>query len=552
MSRNCRACHAKFIVLAEDQHFYCKMSVPEPSRCPQCRQQRRAAFRNSRNLYRRSCSASGKTIISVYSPEKPYRVYDSAIWWGDSWDALAYGRQFDFSRTFFEQFAELMLEVPRPALFNKGSENSVYTNHAVYNKNCYMCFNAGYCEDTLYSEDVVVKCKDCCDLTNVMESELLYGCVDCLRCLHSKYMIQCQNCSDSAFLFDCRNCNCCFLCYNLRNKSYCIENKQYSKGEYLAKLAELDRGSLSENHASRQKFEALVDEEAVHRALITSQSENATGNYIFQSKNIFSSFDVQTSEDLRYCYDAWDIRDCMDTFQTMDGAELGYETHASSVSVDAKFCNVSHENHDVQYTDLCFNSSQLFGCVGLQRQDYCIFNRKYTKSDFEQLAARIVEHMKATGEYGEFFPVLLSPFGYNETAAQEYFPLERREAAASGFKWFDDQSPDSQLSSLTGPARLPDRIRDVEDGIVGQTLLCSRSGLPFRINQKELEIYRKLNIPLPRLHPNERHLDRLRWRNPRALAKHACTKCGTQVVSTFEKHRPANILCEDCYLLHIH
>ena len=33
--------------------------------------------------------------------------------------------------------------------------------------------------------------------------------------------------------------------------------------------------------------------------------------------------------------------------------------------------------------------------------------------------------MQKTGEWGEFFPASFSPFGYNETVAQEYFPLNR-------------------------------------------------------------------------------------------------------------------------------
>jgi hypothetical protein len=36
--------------------------------------------------------------------------------------------------------------------------------------------------------------------------------------------------------------------------------------------------------------------------------------------------------------------------------------------------------------------------------------------------------MKSTGEWGEFFPLPLSPFGYNETVAQDYFPLTSEEA----------------------------------------------------------------------------------------------------------------------------
>jgi hypothetical protein len=35
--------------------------------------------------------------------------------------------------------------------------------------------------------------------------------------------------------------------------------------------------------------------------------------------------------------------------------------------------------------------------------------------------------MKSAGEWGEFFPTELSTFGYNETAANEYFPMTEKE-----------------------------------------------------------------------------------------------------------------------------
>ncbi|MEI8092157.1 MAG: hypothetical protein WCG98_08430 [bacterium] len=41
---------------------------------------------------------------------------------------------------------------------------------------------------------------------------------------------------------------------------------------------------------------------------------------------------------------------------------------------------------------------------------------------------KIIEKMEADGERGEFFPTSLSPFGYNETVAMEYFPLTKEEA----------------------------------------------------------------------------------------------------------------------------
>jgi hypothetical protein len=86
------------------------------------------AFRNERKLYRRQCDASKKPIISIYSPDKEYVVYDQKIWWSDEWDAMNYGREFDFSKTFTQQFDELMRVVPRMSLVNMESENSEYCN----------------------------------------------------------------------------------------------------------------------------------------------------------------------------------------------------------------------------------------------------------------------------------------------------------------------------------------------------------------------------------------------------------------------------------------
>ena len=552
MTSICLTCAAVFPLYPEDLAFYQRMEVPPPRSCPPCRQIRRAAFRNSRNLYRGKCASTGKPIISLYSPDKPFTVYDAEVWWGDSWDGLDYGRDFDFTRPFFEQFAALMKAVPRPALFSKGSENSAYTNHAVYNKNCYMCFNAGYCVDTFHSGDVCVKCIDSCDLTNVLESELLYASVDCLTCHSSRYLLLSQECSDSAFLYDCRNCHHCFRCWNLRNQSYCIENKQYTKTEYLKRLSEIDLGSYTTAAAEAESFAVALSRHAYTPALISVQSEQVTGDYIFNSKNIFESFDVRDSEDLRYCSDAWDIRSSMDTFQTMDKAELSYETHASSVSVDAKFCNISHENHAITYTDLCFNSSNLFGCAGLKRKQFCIFNKRYSESEYAALKAKIVEHLHNTGEYGEFFPTALSPFGYNETVAQEFVPLTRAEALELGHTWSDFDLPVPDAAKTVEAAEIPDTIGDVPDDITNCAIRCTASGRLFRITTPELALYRKLLIPVPREHPDVRYAARVALRNLRAARVAACGDCAVEIETHTEPRQFAKVLCEACYLKRIH
>ena len=56
----------------------------------------------------------------------------------------------------------------------------------------------------------------------------------------------------------------------------------------------------------------------------------------------------------------------------------------------------------------------------IQAEDYGrilsnIFEKSYSEEEYNELVPKIIEHMKGGGEWGEFFPISHSPFGYNET-----------------------------------------------------------------------------------------------------------------------------------------
>ena len=110
--RICKATSQEFIISDEDISFYNKIDVPFPTLCPEERQRRKYLWRNERTLYRRTCDKTGKSIISMYSPENRFPVYDIKEWWSDSWDPMDYGQDVDFSKSFFEQFKELIKKKP--------------------------------------------------------------------------------------------------------------------------------------------------------------------------------------------------------------------------------------------------------------------------------------------------------------------------------------------------------------------------------------------------------------------------------------------------------
>ena len=186
----CASCSQKFEIKESDLKFYediapvfngKKYIIPAPNLCPIDRQRQRLAFRNLRNLYYRKCDLTGEKILSCYDENTIQPVYNSKDWWSDKWDPLKYGREYDFSRTFFEQFEELYKEVPVLHHYVINSENCDYMNGAANCKDCYLCFNMDFCEKCYYLSDAKY-CTSTVDCYGMVKSELCYECVNCENC----------------------------------------------------------------------------------------------------------------------------------------------------------------------------------------------------------------------------------------------------------------------------------------------------------------------------------------------------------------------------------
>jgi len=165
-TKTCQSCHSDFVIEPEDFGFYEKIGAQAPKNCWGCRFKVRAQFRNETTLYSRECNLCERRMVSNYAPTSPYVVYCDSCFESDSWDPLSYGREYDFKRPFFEQFRELLLAVPKKALHLDRSlvnVDSEYVNYAGGNKNCYLLFNSGYCEDTMYGRGLR-KCRQAMDL----------------------------------------------------------------------------------------------------------------------------------------------------------------------------------------------------------------------------------------------------------------------------------------------------------------------------------------------------------------------------------------------------
>src|SRR3989339_233497 len=548
-TKNCQNCKKYFVIEPDDFAFYEKIKVPPPTFCPECRLMRRYAWRNERVLYRRNCDLCEKSTVTIYSPNKPYKVYCPSCWWSDKWSALDCKQDFDFSRPFFEQFKELQLKVPRIALLTKNSVNSEYTNHSNNNKNCYMSVTTFDSENVMYSYEIHHASQDVCDCLKIDHgSQLIYECIDSEKCYKCQYCMFLRDSTDCYYCYDCRNCQNCFLSCNLRNKQYYFLNSPNSKEEYEKKIKEYNLGLYNDRKKLYDAYLKLIKEQAIHRFAVIEKSNNVSGNLIFNSKKVNDSFEVVDMEDAKYIVVALEAKDLMDSTHFGYRCELIYETHATIHSYNMAFTHLSYDNSHLQYCDTCHNSQNLFGCVGVKSGSYCIFNKQYTKEQYDELRSKIIEHMKKTEEYGEFFPPQLSPFGYNETVGIIHIPIGKKEALSRGYKW-EDLVQGTFGKETIQPEDIPNDIKNIKDTIIKEALRCINCSRNYNIVTQELQLYRRENIPIPRLCSDCRYKNRVNLRSLRKLWHRKCMKsgCSNEFETSYAPDRPEIVYCEACY-----
>ncbi len=556
--KTCPQCQNIFSIRDEDRQFYDqvspviggqKYSIPEPTHCPDCRHQRRLAFRNERHLYWRTCDGTGKRILSVFLQDAPFKVYDVDHWYSDAWDPLEYGRDFDFTRPFFEQFRELMESVPQLSRSVVSNTNCDYVNQCGWCKNCYLIFEANDNEDCLYA-NYITHSKSSVDALMLHYSELCYESVDVQKGYNLKYCLDSSNCSDSWFLKNCIGSRDCFGGVNLKNKQYCFFNEQLTKEEYEKRMADIDLSDREVIQSYFEKFKAFQKEHPV-KALNGVSNENSTGNYLVNTQNCYDCFDVTNAQDSAYVGYGNNLKKVYDmTVFGASGVEFCYEVHEVGDKVNnTLFADQCWSDcYNVLYSKLCLNNSHdLFGCVGLKKKQYCILNKQYSKEEYEVLVPKIIEHMKKTGEWGEFFPVHLSPFAYNETLGNEYYPLDKDEVESRGWRWRDVTIEMPDVEKKIEAHQLPDRIEEVPDDILNWAILCEVTGQPFRITKKELDFYRRQKLPIPRRHSDQRHKDRFALRSPRHLHDRSCDECGTAIRSSHSPDSGQTVYCETCF-----
>lgn len=553
MRQKCPKCGSIFTHTKEEQDFlvsiaptfgYKTIDIPAPVRCPACRQRQRLAYGNILRLFKRPCDLTGEEIVSHYSTDDAFKVYRDKEWHSDCWDAREYGREYDFTYRFNDQFFDLMHAVPHPSLLTSFHTNtdSPFTNHGSNNRHCSYIFDSDDNEDCHISFSLH-SCKKCIDCYRVYRSEMCYECMDCKECSGGTYMQNCVSCHDSAFLKNCTRCTNCIRCCNLRDKRYYIDNKEATKEEFEKEMKALEsRKHLQEVRESFNDWKMRFPQSHQHGR----NNINASGDYLTNCINAQHCFDSENLTDCFHVYQAYaPLQHCMDVQEAGDSSHLYQVAFTSSDCHNLYWCCLSPAGNlsDSFYSMYCENSHHLFGCIGIRNREYCIFNKQYTKDEYNKLVPEIIAHMESTGEWGEFLPTAHSPFHYNHTLAQNYYPLTEEQALKRAYKW--RKMPENP-EQLQGP-ELPDSITDVDKSILKEHWQCDTCNELYQITPEELKMHTNMNVPLSARCPFCRNERRLDMRTQRKIWDRYCLECQIKITTTYPPTGPEKVYCRECY-----
>jgi len=542
-TKSCQNCQTQFTIRPEDQKFYQELKVPEPTHCPACRRQRRQVSRNERHLHKRPCDKCQKTFISAYPKDSEYIIYCYDCWWSDEMQGHNYKQDYDCTRPFFDLFYELELKIPHLGIFKDPlSEDCEYCNYGQQNKSCYlaMCFRS---EHVYYTHGGFFA-KYALDSHSIISCELCCECIDCENCYQVSYSHDCQNCNNSKFLKDCKHCKNCFLCAGQNNKEYMVMNQQLTKEQYEDYLRKIDLSYEMVKSCQKQLHDLSI--KVPKKFFHGLNNENVSGDYLNNCHNCYQCFDCldNLNESTYTEYSGASANYLYDCSYSGVGSDYCYECCGMSRCNNTKFNIYCKPCSDSDYTQYCTNCTNLFGCYGLQNKSYCILNKQYSPEEYHELRLKIIEHMKSTKEYGEFFPIKYSSFAYNQSVVNDYYPMTKDEVLAKGWKWYDDQSS-TKNPATTIPPKL---IQDVPSNISQEILACELCQKNYKTIPQEINLRKQLGVPLNPYCPNCRYLKVFNLRNKRTLFKRQCVKCQTPIKTTYSPDGPEIVYCKKCYL----
>ncbi len=528
-----------------------KYLFPEPQYSPKTRERIKLIFRNERNLYKRTCSATWDDIISIYPPEYKWDVFHFNYFFSDKWNRDKYiPSEINYNNP-LKTFKSLFDSIPKRSLnITWTMENSDYCNYWLNAKDCYMCQMPYESEKCMYTDTSFKSTQDIDWYINA-RSEKVYESIflwDCYNVYYSRYT---DYSKESWFLFNCKNCTHCFWCTNLDWKEYCFFNKQYSKKQYFDKIWKIIWNN-QQIKKYMKKFEEIINYDDLDTNFTNNENihwwkNNWSSNNLINCSNCFwlessinSKLSWEWSKNLSSSYACGvQLSNCYEDIGLTMWNKIAFTCLWSNI-------NNSYYNWDIRNTNDTFMSAWLIEWNNM------IFNKKYPKEKYDKKMIEIIKIMQKDWSWWNFFTTEMSPHPYNDTIANSYYPIKKIVYLDNNKNYIKEEIHDknwegtvyvlesekfiskayldlgweeklkikwrtkennintAKLKNCINSEDLPDNIADIWDDILNKILICKKSKRPYRITKQEFKFYKKHSIPVPRFHPEVRYKKRFK------------------------------------------
>lgn len=547
--RVCALTGEKWMMDEEEISWYKKFNVPPSVFSPRVRMWHMTNFFAVYQWWWNKHPETGAPILSYVHPASKIKVLPDKEWF--QCEMADYGRVTDLNQSFFDQFRQLQLDVPINATRNfVDPENSIATV-SLGDRNGYFV-SASQSEDSFYLLDTQfgTRTMDANAGINVTDS---YHINHSLRMHHCQVIYESRDCLNSSFLFDCRNLEFCFGATNKRNAKYIWFNEQLSKEEWERRRAEVDLGSYAQMTSLFAKFNDLIRNEAIWPQDFNEGSDGCLGDYFIKCSDLKHCLYGIDSHGGYYCNGLYNAKD--NAFSCAIPGERNYQSGPVGNTSDSRFSCTLVRCNNLEYSMNCYDCTDCFGCVGLCKKKFCIFNKQYTEEEYWKRLDELKCVMLDKGEYGRPFPMKFGLNYYPDSGSVVYFGAsvenwdlvgrDRFEASADGA--FGGLSLDDPRIRETD--QLPDHICDLTDDWVGKPIADRTINRPFSISKAEVDYLKKFNLAAPRRHFTARMRDLLFSMSSGPFIEQTCVSCRKQVVMATNRTFPdRRVYCHGCYL----
>jgi hypothetical protein len=599
----CKHCWDTFKITEEEILLLEKLSpkiwwelflIDIPKICPECRQRIRLAFRNERKFYNEKCSHCWKKEISTISTEMREKIVCQQCWFKENLEKYDEEYDGDFSACLFRLFKK----VPYRSRLIANMENSEYCNQETDDRDCYLNTGWHFNENSLYNTFSLYG-KYTVDNYWVFQSENIYECINVFESSSVFFSEFIEKSFNIFFSYDLKWCQNVIFWYGKKNKSYIYKNEILTKEKWEEK-----NKIIREKMKSYKWLQEILKEYAEFiksfpkKNFYNINCENILWNENKNIKNGVFCNSWEEGENIMH----WNIFAWVSNSMDIESSGWGEKMYNIASSMKLNNCIVwSHcfwgELRDSYYSYFINGGNNLFWCFGLENKSYFILNKGYTKEEYEKFSIQIIKSLSSpqpshegegAKEWWEFFDISFSPFPYNDTVAMEYFPIKKliyleektkkiikEEIFDENWKWIvyildgkkfiseafldlwwtekinifwrtrEQEINIPEWIEVIYAKNIPDNINDISEDILKKAVICEKTNRPFRIVKMELDFYKKYSLPLPRIHPDQRHLARIQKKSWRKIFERKCDKCGKAIQTTYKENEL--VYCESCY-----